>query len=76
MVKDNRQGYALLAVMAIIWLAAVGGISFFEAQGAGIAPQLAHGAMEGKNVSVRHAGLLAVRRVHHGHLDRLGELVP
>src|ERR1700680_2098875 len=51
MVKDNRQGYALLAVMAIIWLAAVGGISFFEAQHAGIAPQLAHGAMEGKNVA-------------------------
>jgi K+-transporting ATPase ATPase A chain len=51
MVKDNRQGYALLAVMVIIWLAAVGGISFFEAQGAGIAPQLAHGAMEGKNVA-------------------------
>ena len=51
MVKDNRQGYALLAVMVIIWLAAVGGISFFEAQGAGIAPHLAHGAMEGKNVA-------------------------
>src|ERR1700730_1214868 len=51
MVKDNRQGYALLAVMVVIWLAAVGGISFFEAQGAGIAPQLAHGAMEGKNVA-------------------------
>jgi K+-transporting ATPase ATPase A chain len=51
MVKDNRQGWALLAVMAIIWLAAVGGISFFEAQGAGLAPQLAHGAMEGKNVA-------------------------
>jgi K+-transporting ATPase ATPase A chain len=50
MVKDNRQGYALLAVMVIIWLAAVGGISFFEAQHAGIAPQLAHGAMEGKEV--------------------------
>jgi len=50
MVKDNRQGYALLAVMVIIWLAAVGGISFFEAQGAGVAPQLAHGAMESKNV--------------------------
>src|ERR1700730_11572659 len=49
MVKDNRQGYALLAVMVIIWLTAVGGISFFEAQHAGIAPQLAHGAMEGKN---------------------------
>ena len=31
MVGDNRQGYALLAVMVIIWLGAVGGISFFEA---------------------------------------------
>jgi K+-transporting ATPase ATPase A chain len=51
MVKDNRQGYALLAVMVIIWAAAVGGISFFEAQGAGLAPHLAHGAMEGKNVA-------------------------
>jgi len=51
MVKDNRQGFALLAVMMVIWLAAVGGISFFEAQHAGIAPQLAHGAMEGKNVA-------------------------
>jgi K+-transporting ATPase ATPase A chain len=50
MVKDNRQGYALLAVMVVIWLAAVGGITFFETQGAGLAPQLAHGAMEGKNV--------------------------
>jgi potassium-transporting ATPase potassium-binding subunit len=50
MVKDNRQGYALLAVMVVIWLAAVGGITFFETQGAGMAPQLAHGAMEGKNV--------------------------
>ena len=50
MVGDNRQGYALVAVMVIIWLAAVGGISFFEAQGAGLAPQLTHGAMEGKNV--------------------------
>src|SRR4029079_11649061 len=27
MVKDNKQGYVLLAVMAVIWLAAVGGIS-------------------------------------------------
>jgi potassium-transporting ATPase potassium-binding subunit len=51
MVKDNRQGYALLAVMAIIWLAAVGGISFFEAQHAGLAPHLAHAAMEGKNTT-------------------------
>jgi K+-transporting ATPase ATPase A chain len=50
MVKDNRQGWALLAVMVVIWLAAVGGITFFETQGAGLAPHLARGAMEGKNV--------------------------
>jgi potassium-transporting ATPase potassium-binding subunit len=56
MVKDNRQGYALLAVMVIIWLAAVGGIAFFEAQGAGLAPHLAHGAMEGKNVAFGTSG--------------------
>src|ERR1019366_4942 len=56
MVKDNRQGYALLAVMVIIWLAAVGGISFFEGPGAGVAPQTAHGAMEGKNVAFGTSG--------------------
>jgi potassium-transporting ATPase potassium-binding subunit len=50
MVKDNRQGYALVAVMAIIWILAVGGISFFEAHyaiGGATAAKLAHGATEG-----------------------------
>src|SRR5580704_4068902 len=49
MVKDNRQGYALVAIMAIIWVAAVGGISFFEAHTAtgGTATIAAHHAMEG-----------------------------
>jgi len=50
MVKDNRQGYLLVAVMASLWLIAVGGISFFEWQHAGAALQQAHGAMEGKEV--------------------------
>jgi potassium-transporting ATPase potassium-binding subunit len=50
MVKDNRQGYLLVGVMVVIWLAAVGGISFFEWQHAGTALQAAHGAMEGKEV--------------------------
>ena len=36
--------------MVIIWAAAVGGISFFEMQHAGMAPQLAHGAAEGTEV--------------------------
>ena len=49
MVGDNRQGYALVAIMVIIWACAVGGISFFEAHlgTAGIAPQIAHGTYEG-----------------------------
>ncbi len=50
MVKDKRQGYALLAVMAILWLSSVALLTFFEAQHAGLAPQLAHAAMEGKEV--------------------------
>jgi K+-transporting ATPase ATPase A chain len=50
MVGDNRQGYILVAVMASLWLIAVGGISFFEWQHAGTALQAAGGAMEGKEV--------------------------
>ena len=49
MVRDNRQGYALVATMVIIWAIAVAGLSFFEAHlgTAGTAAQLAHGATEG-----------------------------
>ncbi|MGP7995718.1 MAG: potassium-transporting ATPase subunit KdpA [Streptosporangiaceae bacterium] len=49
MVGDNRQGYALVAVMAIIWMAAVGGISLFEAHTSvgGTATVLAGHAAEG-----------------------------
>jgi potassium-transporting ATPase potassium-binding subunit len=59
MVKDNRQGYALVAVMAIIWLLAVGGISFFEAHyavGGATAAKLAHGAYEGVETRFGTAG--------------------
>jgi K+-transporting ATPase ATPase A chain len=49
MVSGNRQGYALVAVMAIIWALAVGGISLFEAHTGtgGTATMLAHHAAEG-----------------------------
>src|SRR6185437_15888631 len=52
MVKDNRQGWALLAVMVVIWAAAVGGLSFFEAHTAtgGTATVLAGHAAEGTEV--------------------------
>jgi potassium-transporting ATPase potassium-binding subunit len=52
MVRDNKQGYALVAVMAVIWLVAVAGISFFEYHvgTGGAATQLARGAAEGTEV--------------------------
>jgi K+-transporting ATPase ATPase A chain len=52
MVKDNRQGFALVAVMVIIWAAAVGGISLFEAHTSigGTATVLAGHAAEGTQV--------------------------
>ncbi len=50
MIGDNRQGYILVAVMAGLWLVAVGGVTFFEWQHAGTALQAAGGAMEGKEV--------------------------
>ena len=50
MVKDNRQGYAIVSVMAALWLASVALVSFFENQHAGVALKAAGAAMEGKNV--------------------------
>ncbi len=50
MVGDNKQGYALVAAMVIIWAAAVGGISLFETLHGGAGPMLAHGAAEGTEV--------------------------
>ena len=47
-VGDNRQGYAILGVMAAIFLVSVTVLSALEASGQGTAPQLAGGAMEGK----------------------------
>ena len=49
LVRDNKQGFALLAVMVIIWAAAVGGLTLFQSHlgTAGLGPQLAHGTYEG-----------------------------
>ncbi|WP_125130067.1 potassium-transporting ATPase subunit KdpA [Microbacterium sp. 10M-3C3] len=49
-VGDNRQGYAILGVMAGIFVVSATLTTVFEAIGAGTAPQLAGGAMEGKEV--------------------------
>lgn len=50
MVGDNRQGYAILGVMGSLWAVSVALVTWLELQAAGTAPQLAGGAMEGKEV--------------------------
>jgi potassium-transporting ATPase potassium-binding subunit len=51
LVGQNRQGYAIVSVMGILWLASASLISLFENQHSGIAAQAAGAALEGKNVA-------------------------
>ena len=79
MVKDNRQGYALLAVMVSIWALAVGGISFFESHfKVGGATAAGTGARRHgrRGNEVRHGRLLVVRGIDHSDIDGIGELLP
>lgn len=48
MVGSNKQGYAILAVMATLFVLSLVALSALEAAGRGTAPELAGGAMEGK----------------------------
>jgi len=48
MVKDKRQGYAILAAMGALWATILVGISTLEAGHAGTALKLAGASMEGK----------------------------
>ncbi|MET4098947.1 K+-transporting ATPase ATPase A chain [Agrococcus sp. UYP10] len=48
MVGDRKQGYAILAVMGVLFLALWAAAMVFELAGAGTAPGLAGAAMEGK----------------------------
>ncbi|HKT57064.1 MAG TPA: potassium-transporting ATPase subunit KdpA [Microbacterium sp.] len=48
MVGDNRQGYAIAAVMGVVFVAALIAVGALEAGASGAAPQAAGAAMEGK----------------------------
>ena len=48
MVNDDRQGYAILAVMSTIAVVSITAVTWLESLGLGTAPQLAGAAMEGK----------------------------
>ncbi|GAA5084217.1 potassium-transporting ATPase subunit KdpA [Microbacterium yannicii] len=48
MIGDDRQGYAILAVMGSIAVVSIVAVTWLESLGLGTAPQLAGAAMEGK----------------------------
>ena len=48
MVKDQRQGYAILAAMGVLWALVLTGITILEATHPGTALNLAGASMEGK----------------------------
>ena len=50
MVGSHKQGYTLLAVMSLYWVASASLITFFEWQHSGTAMKIAGAAMEGKEV--------------------------
>lgn len=50
MVGDRRQGWAILAAMSTLWIAAVGLLTWAEMAGPGLVPAAAGGAMEGKEL--------------------------
>jgi K+-transporting ATPase ATPase A chain len=86
-VGDDRQGYTILGVMAAIFVASTALLTWAELAGGGTAPQLAGGAMEGKEVrfgifgSTLYAGattLTSTGSVNsmHDSYTALGGMVP
>ncbi|MFD8757102.1 potassium-transporting ATPase subunit KdpA [Kitasatospora sp. NPDC059577] len=61
MVGDNRQGYAIVAVMGLFWVASTALLTFAESQHSGSALQAAGAAMEGKEqrFGIAASGLFA-----------------
>jgi K+-transporting ATPase ATPase A chain len=56
LVGDKRQGYAIVAVMAVVWVASLAAMTALELQHQGAALQEAGAAMEGKETRFGIAG--------------------
>ncbi|KFF60803.1 potassium-transporting ATPase subunit A [Cryobacterium sp. MLB-32] len=56
MIGDRRQGYAILATMATIFVVSLTALTLLESAGAGSAPAAAGGALEGKEMRFGVAG--------------------
>ena len=73
-VRDRRQGVAVLAVMALLLGVSIALLTWAEMAGPGTAPGARRRRDGGQGGPLRHGGLGPVRRRHHRHLDRRGEL--
>ncbi|WP_443027270.1 potassium-transporting ATPase subunit KdpA [Sphingomonas sp. LR61] len=73
MVGDDRQGYAILAVMGAIFLVSLSVMSIAELGGGGLATHAAGAAMEGKETRFRDPRHHPVRHDVDRDLDRCGE---
>ena len=84
MVKDKRQGYAVVAIMGVLWLGATLAAPIIESGGnpkldtGGVTQAVTKtspgGNMEGKEVTLRAGRLGHLGRVDDGDVERLGEL--
>ena len=75
MVGDERQGWAILAAMGVLFLAGVGVAYWAEAAGNPLVHALGvdGGNMEGKEVRFGIGAVGALRRHHHRRLLRRGQ---
>ena len=78
LVKDQRQGWVLFAVMFAIWIGAAGLAMHWETAGNPNAPGHRRGRRQhgGQGGPLRHRGIRPLRRVDDGHVDRLRQLRP
>ena len=84
LVKDKRQGYAVFAIMGVLWLGAVVASPIIESGGnpkldtGGVTQAVTSdspgGNMEGKEVRYGPVVVGHVGRVHDRHVERLGQL--
>ncbi len=75
MVGNQRQGWAILSVMGVLFITGVAVCYWAEANGttAMHALGIAGGNMEGKEVPLRHRRVGVVRGHHHGGILRCGQ---
>ena len=84
MVKDKRQGYAVFAIMFVVWLAMSVMAMVFEGNGnpqitasggnQAVTATQGGGNMEGKEVRFGIGGVWPLGRIDHWHVQRFGQL--